>query len=94
MHEAYLRLVKGGDQQAWDNKGHFFASVAEAMRRILLNRARDQGRLKRGGDRVRLNLSGVSVASNADRPRRDHRRGELRWWVSLTIAVVDEVTSP
>jgi RNA polymerase sigma factor (TIGR02999 family) len=53
VHEAYLRLV--GDQQ-FDGRGHFFAAAAEAMRRILVNHARDQKRLKRGGGRARLEL--------------------------------------
>jgi RNA polymerase sigma factor (TIGR02999 family) len=53
VHEAYLRLV--GDQQ-FDNRGHFFAAAAESMRRILVERARRRGRLKRGGDRLRLEL--------------------------------------
>jgi RNA polymerase sigma factor (TIGR02999 family) len=53
VHEAYLRLI--GDQQ-FDGRGHFFAAVAEAMRRILVNHARDRKRLKRGGGRVRLEL--------------------------------------
>src|SRR5262245_48706841 len=53
VHEAYLRLV--GDQQ-FDSRGHFFAAAAEAMRRILVNHARDRKRLKRGGGRVRLEL--------------------------------------
>jgi len=53
VHEAYLRLV--GDQ-AFDGRGHFFAAAAEAMRRVLVNHARDRGRRKRGGDRVRLEL--------------------------------------
>jgi RNA polymerase sigma factor (TIGR02999 family) len=53
VHEAYLRLV--GDQQ-FDGRGHFFAAAAEAMRRILVNHARDRKRLKRGGGRVRLDL--------------------------------------
>jgi RNA polymerase sigma factor (TIGR02999 family) len=53
VHEAYLRLV--GDQQ-FDGCGHFFAAAAEAMRRILVNHARDRRRLKRGGGRVRLEL--------------------------------------
>src|SRR5215470_14167994 len=53
VHEAYLRLV--GDQDpGWNGRGHFFAAAAEAMRRILINRARDRGRLKRGGDRRRV----------------------------------------
>src|SRR6266705_3545369 len=49
VHEAYLRLVGKGEEQHWDGRGHFFAAAAEAMRRILLNRARDRHRLKRGG---------------------------------------------
>src|SRR5262245_47077069 len=48
VHEAYLRLVDGTQAQHWNSRGHFFAAAAEAMRRILVNRARDKGRLKRG----------------------------------------------
>lgn len=51
VHEAYLRLV--GDQH-FGGRAHFFAAAAEAMRRILVNHARDRKRLKRGGGRVRL----------------------------------------
>src|SRR5271156_5754304 len=51
VHEAYLRLV--GDQQ-FDNRRHFFAAAAEAMRRILVENARRKRSLKRGGDRQRL----------------------------------------
>jgi RNA polymerase sigma factor (TIGR02999 family) len=53
VHEAYLRLT--GDQQ-FDGRGHFFAAAAEAMRRILVNHARDRKRLKRGGGGIRLEL--------------------------------------
>jgi RNA polymerase sigma factor (TIGR02999 family) len=53
VHEVYLRLV--GDQH-FDGRAHFFAAAAEAMRRILINHARDRNRLKRGGGRVRLEL--------------------------------------
>src|SRR5271170_5238343 len=53
VHEAYLRLV--GDQQ-FDGRGHFFAAAAEAMRRILVNHARDRNRLKRGGGRQRVDF--------------------------------------
>jgi RNA polymerase sigma factor (TIGR02999 family) len=53
VHEAYLRLM--GDQH-FDGKAHFFAAAAEAMRRVLVNHARDQARLKRAGGRVRLEL--------------------------------------
>jgi RNA polymerase sigma factor (TIGR02999 family) len=53
VHEAYQRLV--GDQK-FGNQGHFFAAAAEAMRRILVNHARDRNRLKRVGGRVRVEL--------------------------------------
>src|SRR6202521_6450127 len=53
VHEDYLRLV--GDQQ-FDGRGHFFAAAAEAMRRVLVESARRRGRLKRGGERVRVEL--------------------------------------
>jgi RNA polymerase sigma factor (TIGR02999 family) len=53
VHEAYLRLV--GDQK-FEGQSHFFAAAAEAMRRILVNHARDRKRLKRGGERVRVEL--------------------------------------
>jgi RNA polymerase sigma factor (TIGR02999 family) len=48
VHEAYLRLSHG--EAAWENRNHFFAAAAEAMRRILIERARAKGRVKRGGD--------------------------------------------
>ncbi|HJZ56792.1 MAG TPA: ECF-type sigma factor [Gemmataceae bacterium] len=60
VHEAYLRLV--GDQH-FDGRGHFFASAAEAMRRILVEHARRRGRLRRGGDRGRVDLDGLDVAA-------------------------------
>jgi RNA polymerase sigma factor (TIGR02999 family) len=50
VHEAYLRLVGALEPQAWDNRGHFFAAAAEAMRRILVDAARQKQSLKRGGD--------------------------------------------
>jgi RNA polymerase sigma factor (TIGR02999 family) len=58
VHEAYLRLV-GGAELAWDSRGHFFAAAAEAMRRILIERARRVGRLKHGGDLQRVTLDAV-----------------------------------
>ena len=55
VHEAYLRLV--GDQDpAWANRAHFFAAAAEAMRRILIERARRQGRERHGGGLGRVTL--------------------------------------
>src|SRR5262245_13241135 len=50
VHEAYLRLVETGEPKAWDNRGHFFAAAATAMRRILIDQALRKGRHKRGGD--------------------------------------------
>src|SRR5207247_2855039 len=48
VHEAYLRLVDVERAQHWNNRGHFFAAAAEAMRRILVESARRKGRLKHG----------------------------------------------
>lgn len=55
VHDAYLRLV-GGDNEHWNGRGHFFAAAAEAMRRIVIEHARHRGRIKRGGDRQRVDL--------------------------------------
>ena len=62
VHEAYLRLVDVEKAARWDSRGHFFAAAAEAMRRILLNHARDKNRLKRGGERHRIDLDHVEIA--------------------------------
>ena len=53
VHEAYFRLV-GSDDQQWDSRGHFFAAAAEAMRRILIENARQKQRVKHGSDRGRV----------------------------------------
>ena len=68
VHEAYLRLVGTEQVQHWDSRRHFFAAVAEAMRRILLDRTRDKRRLKRGGNwrRLRLDDIDLSVAEPPD----------------------------
>jgi RNA polymerase sigma factor (TIGR02999 family) len=55
VHEAYIRLVEGADQD-WSSKGHFFRAAAEAMRRILIENARRKKSLKYGGDRQRVEL--------------------------------------
>jgi RNA polymerase sigma factor (TIGR02999 family) len=55
VHEAYLRLV-GGDNQNWSCRTHFFAAAAEAMRRILIENARRKHRLKRGGKQQKIDL--------------------------------------
>src|SRR5947207_10936561 len=56
VHEAYIRLVGGGQPQGWDGRRHFFAAAAEAMRRILIDTARRKGRVKRGGGAARVDL--------------------------------------
>ena len=64
VHEAYLRLVGDGvHEQSWDNRGHFFAAAAEAMRRILIDRAREKGCEKRGGRLERVDLDEVSLGT-------------------------------
>jgi RNA polymerase sigma factor (TIGR02999 family) len=65
VHEAYLRLVDGDKIQHWNSRGHFFAAAAEAMRRILINRARDKGRQKRSGKWQRVDLDRLFVADQA-----------------------------
>ena len=60
VHEAYLRLV--GSDTPWKGKEHFFAAAAEAMRRILVERARKKGRIKHGGGLERLALSDSALA--------------------------------
>jgi RNA polymerase sigma factor (TIGR02999 family) len=67
VHEAYLRLVDVDRAQHWNSRRHFFAAAAEAMRRILVERARTRGSRKRGGGRERLDLDDVTVASS-ERP--------------------------
>jgi RNA polymerase sigma factor (TIGR02999 family) len=56
-HEAYLRLVGGEQTQDWDGRRHFFAAAAEAMHRILIDRARHKQTRKAGGARRRLNFT-------------------------------------
>ena len=62
VHEAYIRLVDADRVRHWDSRGHFFVAAAEAMRRILLNRARDKGRIRHGGGRVRVDLDHLEIA--------------------------------
>lgn len=74
VHEAYMRLAPDGTR-VWESRTHFFAAAAEAMRRILIERARAKGRVKRGGDdagrpapRVSLNLSEVAALADDQDP--------------------------
>jgi RNA polymerase sigma factor (TIGR02999 family) len=65
VHEAYMRLVDVDRAQHWNSRGHFFAAAAEAMRRILINRARDKNRQKRGGRRTRVELEFIERVDDA-----------------------------
>jgi RNA polymerase sigma factor (TIGR02999 family) len=63
VHEAYVRLVDTEKVQQWNSRGHFFAAAAEAMRRILVERARHKRSLKAGGDRSRLEMADIEPAA-------------------------------
>ena len=80
VHEAYLRLVGDGQPRDWNGRGHFFAAAAEAMRRILINRAREKHRLKRRGHRARVDLEVITdpaTTSDADLLELDDALGRL-----------------
>ncbi len=101
VHEAYVRLVDSGKGQQWNSRGHFFGAAAEAMRRILVERARHKKSLKAGGDRRRLEISEIQPAAmepNFDilaldealekLERQDSRKAQLvklRFFAGLTI---------
>jgi len=61
VHEAWLRLFGDGEQH-WQNRAHFFGAAAEAMRRILIEKARRKSRLRHGGDQLRLDIDQVELA--------------------------------
>jgi RNA polymerase sigma factor (TIGR02999 family) len=62
VHEAWLRL--GGDEQpTWENRTHFFCAAAEAMRRILIDRARSKQSLRHGGGQQRIPIDDVQIAA-------------------------------
>jgi RNA polymerase sigma factor (TIGR02999 family) len=102
VHEAYLRLVDVEQAQHWDGRGHFFAAAAEAMRRILVERARHKNSRKAGGGRRRVDLNEIELS--LDEPdlellalddalreleRKDPRKAEvvkLRFFAGLTTA--------
>lgn len=100
VHEAYVRLVSDEDV-GWDDRGHFFAAAAEAMRRILVERARRVGRKKHGGGRRRVSLDKLEIGLDApsddllaldealERLRAKDSRKErvvsLRYFAGLTI---------
>ena len=67
VHEAYLRLVGPTDAPMWNNRRHFLAAAAEAMRRILIDRARACACMKHGGGRGRIDIEDLTLASS-ERP--------------------------
>jgi RNA polymerase sigma factor (TIGR02999 family) len=107
VHEAYLRLVDSEQIQQWNSRGHFFAAAAEAMRRILIDRARHKRSLKAGGDRQRQDLSDIAApTAEADfdllaldealqkLENQDERRAKLvklRFFARLTIEQAAQV---
>lgn len=73
VHEAYLRLLgpTGKAPTSWEGRGHFFAAAAEAMRRIMVDRARRKARLRHGGGRRRVELAGAQPARDQSMPLAD-----------------------
>lgn len=62
VHEAWLQLVGSGDRN-WQNRAHFFGAAADAMRRILIDKARRKAALKRGGNQIRLDISELEISA-------------------------------
>jgi len=106
VHEAYIRLI-GEEAQNWNNRGHFFAAAAEAMRRILVENARRKKSLKYGGDRQRVNIDdqeiGIKMPSDdvvaldealTKLSEKDHEVAELvklRCFAGLTLDQVAKI---
>jgi RNA polymerase sigma factor (TIGR02999 family) len=107
VHEAYVRLVKGDPDRQWNGRGHFFAAAAEAMRRILVEKARHKRSLKAGGNRRRQELPDIEAAvpgppidllalhqALEKLEKQDPRKAELvklRFFAGLTIAQAAQV---
>lgn len=107
VHEAYLRMVGSSNGQQWNNRGHFFGAAAEAMRRILINHARDKATIKRGVDWQRISLDTIVIPGAVDPAKLiafndifdrllelDSQSGEvakLRIFAGLTVPEIAEV---
>jgi RNA polymerase sigma factor (TIGR02999 family) len=107
VHEAYLRLLDNDPARPWNSRGHFFAAAAEAMRRILVERARHKRSLKAGGDRRRQELPDIEAAEGgpqldllalhdalAKLESQDKRKADLvklRFFAGLSIAETAQV---
>ena len=108
VHEAYLRLSKNDHDKHWQNRRHFFGAAAEAMRRILIDRARSRNRIKRGGEMKRTVFEQSQIeapAADADLLDIDEALErfakvspesvelvKLRYFVGLTLQEVADVT--
>ena len=71
VHDAYLRLVDVKQALHWDSRGHFFSAAAEAMRRILIEQARNKNRQKRGGGAARISLEAAATLTMGDEAEGD-----------------------
>jgi RNA polymerase sigma factor (TIGR02999 family) len=112
VHEAYVRLLGSQPTAAcgelrWDSPGHFFAAAAEAMRRILIDRAREKHSQKRGGGRKRMDIDALDLATRATpdqllalndalsklarEDRAAARLVELRYFAGLTVEQAGKV---
>jgi RNA polymerase sigma factor (TIGR02999 family) len=65
VHEAWIKL-SGSDHQSWNGRGHYFGAAAEAMRRILIDRARKRNRVRHGGGLKRINFDAVDIAATTE----------------------------
>ena len=66
VHEAYARLIgDGGADKEWENRGHFFSAAAEAMRRILVEKARAKSSERRGGGHTRIKFDASATYANS-----------------------------
>lgn len=106
VHEAWLRL-SGGENQRWEGRAHFFAAAAQAMRRILIDKARRRRAVRHGGDQQRVDFDDLDVACRTpddqllavdealDRLAVEHPRQaelvKLRYFVGLTLPEAAEV---
>ena len=106
VHEAYLRIV-GDEDPGWNSRGHFFAAIAQAMRRILVEQARHKAAVKHGGAQRRMDIEEVEVSIEAPDEdmlaldaaierlaKWDERKArvvELRYLVGLDIAATAQV---
>jgi RNA polymerase sigma factor (TIGR02999 family) len=92
VHEAYLRLVDVEQVQHWNSRGHFFAAAAEAMRRILVEKARRKQRLRHGGDLHHLPLEDHEPLDRLEGA--SPRRGQvvkLRYFAGFTLPEVAQM---